>query len=393
MFNVIHRIDPNADTVIILKSPLTSFAVWSPAGVKRDAETLEPVLEPVNAHPVDVWGTDVEEPSFEEAIIDGPAVGGATDTESFGQAAPIAEAIIETNPSEGSTNEKEIYYYVSSRHLRLASPKFESMLSSEKWTEGVPDENDGLYHISAEDWDTEALLLLLNVLHLRNRQVPRSVSLEMLAKIAVLIDYYECAEAVELCSEAWVKHLRATSPIPSEFCRDLVLWMCIAWVLRLPHEFTQTTAVAIRRADEEFPTLGLPITGCVDRIDQARMQAIGTVISKLQDLLNEYRNPLYQCAKGSSSFECGSILYGALTKGMELAGLLEPYPVAPFPGLGVWELYEKVKCLRSPSWCSMVEYYRSTSRHPCSLSDRVVEIADTAIRFADGLDLKDFKRT
>lgn len=54
--------------------------------------------------------------------------------------------------------------------------------------------NDGLYHVPAEDWDGEALLCVLQVLHLHNSQVPRTVSLEMLAKIAVLVDFYKCAD-------------------------------------------------------------------------------------------------------------------------------------------------------------------------------------------------------
>jgi hypothetical protein len=85
-----------------------------------------------------------------------------------------------------------------------------------------------------------------------------------------------------------------------------------------------------------------------DRIEEARMQAISTVISQLQDLIQEYRNPLYQCPSGES-FECGSILYGALTKEMELQGLL-PVPTAPFSGLSVSELRIKMQRIRSPSW-------------------------------------------
>ena len=140
------------------------------------------------------------------------------------------------------------------------------MLSGGKWKEGVPNEEDGLFHINVDDWDGEAILLLLNVIHHRNRQVPRTISLEMLAKIAVLIDYYDCGEAVELCTERWVEDLKLTSPVPSEYCRDLMLWMCVAWVLKLPEEFTQTTAVAIRREDQELSTLGLPLMSCVGEL-------------------------------------------------------------------------------------------------------------------------------
>ncbi|KAF2183283.1 hypothetical protein K469DRAFT_710815 [Zopfia rhizophila CBS 207.26] len=97
----------------------------------------------------------------------------------------------------------------------------------------------------------------MNVLHLRNRQDPRKVTLEMLAKIAVLIDYYECSEAVEIFSGMWIDELKNHTPIPRTYCRDLVLWICIAWVFRLPEQFRQVTAVAVK-SKYSILTLELP---------------------------------------------------------------------------------------------------------------------------------------
>jgi hypothetical protein len=273
MTKIIHNIDHAADTVIILKNPLISFVVWDTLEVQDDAIALYPAQEAVNARPVHRTrlGSDVDEFAVDgvEQLAVGESIPDTTEEpvieEPVDDASPIVENTVEPDMSEGKTNKEEVHYYVSSRHLRLASPTFDSLLTKEKWKEGEPDKDDGLYHVPAEDWDIEALLLLLNVLHHRNRHVPRSLSLEMLAKIAVLIDYYDCAEAVELCTERWIEHLRKTSPVPSGFCRDLMLWMCIAWVLRMPDEFTQTTAIALRQVDQELLTLGLPITGCVGK--------------------------------------------------------------------------------------------------------------------------------
>lgn len=39
------------------------------------------------------------------------------------------------------------------------------------------------------DWDADALLILMHIMHGQTRRVPRSVSLELLAKIAVLPDH------------------------------------------------------------------------------------------------------------------------------------------------------------------------------------------------------------
>jgi hypothetical protein len=225
MVKAIHKIDPNADAVLVLKKPNTNFACWNLGEVEEDAIV------------------SVEIPAGE-----------GFSTETSRQAASSATT---------SCDKDEIHYLVSSRHLVLVSPVFRSMLSGQNWNEGVQNELDGLYHVNAEDWDAEALLILLDVLHHRNRRVPRTVSLEMLTKLVVLVDYYECPEALESFTGRWTEHLKASSPVPSYFCRDLMLWMCVARVLELPDEFAQTTTVAIRREGNEFSALGLPIVECV----------------------------------------------------------------------------------------------------------------------------------
>ena len=113
--------------------------------------------------------------------------------------------------------------------------------------------------ITAADWDEEAFLILLNILHLRNRKVPRIVSLEMLAKIAVLIDYYECGEALEGFTEKWVGSLVAVTPMPLTYCRDLVLWIWVTWAFSSAAHFERATAVAVKESTEAFRDLGLPI--------------------------------------------------------------------------------------------------------------------------------------
>lgn len=220
-----HKIDPHADTVIILKNPLVDFAVWGNTEAKKpDPSKLFATFKlPALAN----------DPAAEKNVV--------------GQNAP------------------EIEYRVSSSHLRLASPHFERMLSGGKWKEGINDK-DGRHYITVEEWDKDALLILLNIFHHRGRKVPRTVSLDMLAKIAILVDYYDCLEALELWTQTWVQNLKNTAPLPSELCRDLILWMHIAWVLKLPQEFTHTTAIAIKMSKQgELPTLGLPITAFVGK--------------------------------------------------------------------------------------------------------------------------------
>lgn len=165
-----YNIDAEADTVIILKNVDASFAPWSLADVDENIT------------------------SFEQKSTSADADQGIT----------TAIAILADDSSESiqaDTEGDEVWYYVSRRHLISASPTLQRMLSETNWKEDIWDENDNFYHVPAEDWDIKALLCILQVLHLRNNQVPRTVSLEMLTKIAVLIDFYDSAEALESFTE------------------------------------------------------------------------------------------------------------------------------------------------------------------------------------------------
>lgn len=188
----------------------------------------------------------------------------SNEAEASSSTPPSVETPPSNEPSEPIMPEQEeqgdVHYYVSSRHLALASGFFKSSLAKDGWIEGQPSAADGKYHLSAMDWDPEAFLILLQIMHLRNRHVPRSLTLEMLAKMAVLVDYYRCREAIEVFSEMWINFARSTSPMPSTYGRNLVLWMCVAWVFKLPTEFEQTTKTAFSRS--KIPTIqgmGLPI--------------------------------------------------------------------------------------------------------------------------------------
>jgi hypothetical protein len=162
-------------------------------------------------------------------------------------------------------------------------------LTRDGWAESCQDKEDGLFHITAEDWDADAFLVVLNIFHVQNRKTPRTVSLETLAKIAVVVDYYECHEAVEIFTAMWIKELRENipriprftydevlyfnvNPVPTRYCRDLVLWLSVSWIFDLPEEFKKATLMAIRHSHEDLRTLGLPIPSWVSSIDTSACQ-------------------------------------------------------------------------------------------------------------------------
>ena len=92
------------------------------------------------------------------------------------------------------------------------------------WKEG--DKNNSLLRGGAEDWDAEAFLIVMNVLHSHCRQVPKTVSLEMLAKIAVIVDYYKIYEALQIVVSVWIKALKTT--LPDSLGKDIILWILVS---------------------------------------------------------------------------------------------------------------------------------------------------------------------
>jgi len=176
-----------------------------------------------------------------------------------------ANAPTSTNTGNGpSFSIGSVTYLVSSHHLKLASPVFNAALTG-PWIESTRPKG-GCHRINIKDWDAEALLIVLNIIHGRNSRVPKTISLEMLCKVSVLVDYYHVHEAVRFPSLLWVCGLRPS--VPETYSRDLILWLCVSWVFQDDEIFKSVTGVAIRDSTESVPTLQLPIAEAVVGMSQ-----------------------------------------------------------------------------------------------------------------------------
>ncbi len=234
----------------------------------EDSEA-EPVVEATISVSVEEAATEAETAIRSEvaSVEEAPAVGGSSAMEEI--PAVVAEQAAGPSGMQGDDfrehleevdrsllEPSEIHLRVSSRHLILASPYFKAALNG-PWREAASTSADCSHSIYADDWDPEAFLILMHIIHGRNRQVPRRVSLELLAKIAVLVDYYECHETVELFAEIWLQELK--SRLPEQLDRDLIFCLCISWVFGDAELFKSVTSIAVRQSQEPLATLGLPI--------------------------------------------------------------------------------------------------------------------------------------
>ena len=134
----------------------------------------------------------------------------------------------------------------------FASPVFKWLLTG-GWKESIACFQKGSVEITAECWDVEVFIILLRAIHAQHSQIPRKLTPEMLAKLTVIADYYECQETVHFLTELWIEKL--DEKIPPIASRDLILWLWIAWFFRLPSQFKSSTSIATGLLEISFTSL------------------------------------------------------------------------------------------------------------------------------------------
>lgn len=147
-------------------------------------------------------------------------------------------------------------FKLSSTVLIDTSSYFKKSLSND-WNTIEP-EPGYKWTLVANDWDGEAFFLLMSILHNKPQYVPRKIELEMLAKVAVLVDYYGCHEVVQPWVERWLLNSYIAMVEPY-YSRELLLKMMISWVFSDRNLFRHVTEIAIRTSRGPIHTLGLPI--------------------------------------------------------------------------------------------------------------------------------------
>lgn len=141
---------------------------------------------------------------------------------------------------------------VSSKHMNLASPVFKAMLAPSGFLECRHLKAYGTVEVSLPDDDVEALTILLHIIHGRTKEVPTKVSLELLNKIAVVVDKYRLQDGVGFFSDSWVDDVKRKYPILHKSDNYLIKWLGISWVFRKKDLFNQATICAVNSAGKDF---------------------------------------------------------------------------------------------------------------------------------------------
>ncbi|KAF5699836.1 hypothetical protein FGLOB1_11131 [Fusarium globosum] len=177
----------------------------------------------------------------------------------------------------------QIVFRVSAKHLCLASPVFQRMIYG-RFKESEPNDQ-GLLEIRTSEWDAEALLILLDIIHGHHSSVPKRPSLDVIAQIGVIADYYDCLEVVRIFFQDWHSSMKIwekystrppewgpelgviypVSPFLSlepctvkPFDDEATIGLFMAWIVQDRERFRELTASAVLSTNAPLET-ALPI--------------------------------------------------------------------------------------------------------------------------------------
>lgn len=148
--------------------------------------------------------------------------------------------------------DQDVKCVISSGHMMLASAYFQRRLSGD-FHDAVTLKKTGRATITLDD-DPDTLIVLLNIIHGRTRQVPRKVTLDLLSRLAVLINYYGMLESVELFSDTWIDNLKREG-MPETYNEKVFPWLFIFWVFEKGDDFKDMARLVQRECDDKLDSL------------------------------------------------------------------------------------------------------------------------------------------
>ncbi|KAM3497777.1 hypothetical protein MY10362_008880, partial [Beauveria mimosiformis] len=235
--------------------------------------------------PVRVADTDIEPPTLLEQ-----------DSKSTEQ--PAGDVDNQNLSGDDDDLEPKRKFLVSSHVLRLASEVFRKDLDPNGPWRQPEIQSDGLREKYLESFNPEALKHVLNVIHVRNDQVPDKLETEELAEVAVIVDYFQCHEAMRFAVKSWIGKKQIEEVVnDAKPGRPLVLWLLIASVFGIDAIIKAAAKIIIEHNEGPFESMGLPIAeNITSRMNSAQEAVTKAFIGNIYQL----RDDLSACDISSS---------------------------------------------------------------------------------------------
>ncbi|KAI9150435.1 hypothetical protein HJFPF1_10201 [Paramyrothecium foliicola] len=273
-----------------------------------------------------------------------------------------------------------IAFKVSSKHLALASIVFKRMFDG-GWAESQP-ADDGYKHVSGKDLDVEAFLIMMNVIHGRNKKVPWEVSMKTLAGISRIVNYYIMHEAVEVFVKIWIGAIKP--PLFHEYSDDHLLWMDICIVFKLKNQFRLVTAGLIWNLPGDADAAKCLLhEDVLAEIIRRRAAAKQQIVDGIRGIKDNLLGGKYTC-----SYECNAIRLGTLLMELHKSHGDNSFIFHDPPSeWSVSLLAKRLRRIKSPTgrnvgWCS-------THGQSCNLSDLIEGVVKRVKSANEGIPLTD----
>ncbi|CAK7199308.1 hypothetical protein SEUCBS139899_001984 [Sporothrix eucalyptigena] len=345
----IYEIDPDADTLVVVRPLADSFAPWPEHDANGTPKTL------TNGHSsadvrikVSSKHLSLASSRFRDILAQKAAAAAASAKAEAASTTAVHTNGFKTPPqSPGKITPSSPTQSLWRKEVAPPSPPRSS------------DEADGRIHIVLDGLDADATTTVLNIVHGRGGKdrVPKTVSLEALARIAVVVDKLKLQDAVEIYADRWVDELyRKGVPSTKNSRRDLVLWIYIAYVFQREEIFREATKIAATQLTGPLPTLAnLPLRAKIAHdIDVQRQEVIGQALDILEGAVNklvegslEHGEDIDAAGEVTNS---DTFLLGALLRTLHRNKLFWPRPAAPYAGVSIAAISRAAHDVQTQVW-------------------------------------------
>ncbi|KAM0342715.1 hypothetical protein ACHAPU_009326 [Fusarium lateritium] len=266
----------------------------------------------------------------------------------------------------------EIRMRVSSHHMMLASPVLKRMIKG-PWKESSTDhESNSVRKVTTTGWDAHALVVVLNIIHGQNQNVPQEISFEFFTNVAAIVNYYDCAMAVQLAAELWCRNMY--SP-PEYYGKSAIMWLFISRLFDWPSVASDMARLIFFHSKglELVETNDLPIGPLLYKLDLKRQEFILNILFEFEDLITGLK---YQDTSKPRFEELGVLI--SYQGAMEICDPPLTFESAPYPGYSVESALRLMKSLSKPELCKDDPFWGKRAyygRHaPCELYSAMVGI-------------------
>ncbi|KAG4259292.1 hypothetical protein FPRO03_12968 [Fusarium proliferatum] len=243
----------------------------------------------------------------------------------------------------------EKHFLCSQKHLTLASRRASKLFSS-AFKEALK-QDDGLYHWNFGDvFDVQAFEVVLKIIHGKTRRVPQRAKLNLLSKIASIVDDLECYDALSFCTETWLSSYGGPFyTLPQRMDKKLAQLILVSFVFANKQIFRDSTKRAARYTCEGMPTFDLPIRADIPRrIEESRIEVLQYLVDGLYKVHDDLLQRKLGCSEG-----CRALLLGSFLQVMTAAGLY-PRPESPFYSLRLDSIISSLRDIQPSIYYSSV---------------------------------------